>query len=96
MVTEIGAQKGQIISIGDQIKWQDKPRPRVYWYETEGFESEDKDDVEESASSDIGVPASCESVNEPLSALTLSEVEFYPVLIDCLRSEHQLNFMRID
>ncbi|MEI8608360.1 HrgA protein [Enterovibrio sp. Hal110] len=96
VVAEIGAQKGQIISISDQIKWQDKPRPRVYWYETEGLEPEEKDDVEESASSDIGVLASRESVNEPLSALTLSEVELYPVLIDYLRSEHQLNCMRID
>ncbi|WP_163392094.1 COG2958 family protein [Enterovibrio norvegicus] len=96
VVAEIGAQKGQIISISDQIKWQDKPRPRVYWYETEGSEPEDNEDVEENASSDIGVLASRESVNEPLSAQTLSEAELYPVLVDYLRSEHQLNCMRID
>ena len=35
VVAEIGAQKGQIISISDQIKWQYKPRSRVYWFATE-------------------------------------------------------------
>ena len=35
IVAEIGAQKDQLIKKDDHIHWQDKPRPRVYWYDPE-------------------------------------------------------------
>ncbi|MDX8379715.1 MAG: hypothetical protein R8K48_06685, partial [Gallionella sp.] len=33
IVAEIGAQKDQIIKIDKHVFWQDKPRPRIYWYD---------------------------------------------------------------
>lgn len=112
VAAEVGAQKGQIISINKQIKWQDKPRPRVYWYEGNGLEMEDiktKNHEERRLAEDEDEPESADlnlsSLNQEKDALQrpnilfkadLSEFELYPVLIDYLRSEHQLNCMRID
>ncbi|MPX98100.1 HrgA protein, partial [Salinivibrio sp. VYel6] len=33
IVAEIGAQKDQIANQSPHIFWQDKPRPRLYWYD---------------------------------------------------------------
>jgi hypothetical protein len=38
VVAEIGSQKDQIISIDKNIGWQDKPRPRVYWYSPQSLD----------------------------------------------------------
>ena len=33
IVAEIGSQKDQLTKSSEHIFWQDKPRPRVYWYD---------------------------------------------------------------
>ncbi len=33
IVAEIGSQKDQLTKSNEHIFWQDKPRPRVYWYD---------------------------------------------------------------
>lgn len=35
VVAEIGSQKDQIVKNDKHVFWQDKPRPRVYWYDPE-------------------------------------------------------------
>jgi len=82
IVAEIGAQKQGIIKHSLNIKWQDKPRPRVYWY----------DDIQ----TDIDDQKVIEQEETPLSVNDLSEHELYPILIDYLSSEHQLYCLRID
>lgn len=41
IVAEIGAQKNSLQKASAQIRWQDKPRPRVYWYADENEETLD-------------------------------------------------------
>ncbi|MFD2179312.1 COG2958 family protein [Veronia pacifica] len=85
VVAEIGAQKKQLLSNCPDINWQDKPRPRVYWF--------DKPSV---GVVDTAFSESDEVELEAEKAQSISEAELYPVLIDYLNSEHSLNCMRID
>ena len=87
IVAEIGAQKEQIIKVDKHIFWQDRPRPRIYWYDPENTTdkpilSELEDDETEEAVS--------------ISKHTFSELDLYPVLIDYLKSEQKLYCQRID
>jgi hypothetical protein len=90
-VAEIGSQKDQIMKSDAKICWQDKPRPRVYWYESEKVsgkypkETIDKDEEEEQQ-------------DFPLSTTTnlFAECDLYPILINYLKSEFKLFCQRID
>jgi hypothetical protein len=63
IVSEIGAHKNQISRIDKHVFWQDKPRPRIYWYnpdkkvgDTDSTEiDDDSDEVEISSLHGIGV-----------------------------------------
>ncbi len=82
IVAEIGSQKDQIISIDKHVLWQDKPRPRIYWYDPkkkQGIE-EDSDNFE--------ILSKAEK--------SLTEHELYPILIDYLKSELKLYCQHID
>ena len=91
VVAEIGSQKDQIKKSDAKICWQDKPRPRVYWYESEKVsgkypeETIDKDEEEEQQ-------------DFPLSTTTnaFAECDLYPILINYLKSEFKLFCQRID
>ena len=87
IVAEIGAQKDQLIKKDDHIHWQDKPRPRVYWYDSE-HRRNDKilENIEEDESSVVSVSPTSE----------LNEHDLYPILIEYLKSEHKLYCQRID
>jgi hypothetical protein len=88
VVAEIGAQKEQIMNNDAKICWQDKPRPRTYWYEPEKVSGQypvqiiDKDEEEDF----------------PLSTTlnALAECDLYPILINYLKSEFKLYCQRID
>ncbi|MEZ9490517.1 COG2958 family protein [Vibrio breoganii] len=84
VVAEIGSQKQSILNQSANIKWQDKPRPRVYWFDdgTQNIE-------------DIGEPDEKVVVVEKDNN-TLTEHELYPILMDYLNSEHHLYCLRID
>ena len=90
-MAEIGSQKDQIMKSDANICWQDKPRPRVYWYESEKVsgqypkETIDKDEEEEQQ-------------DFPLSTTTnvFAECDLYPILINYLKSEFKLFCQRID
>lgn len=84
VVAEIGAQKQSILNQSDKIKWQDKPRPRVYWFDDGSLLANDESLSEEEPSDEAPIHN------------TLSEHDLYPLLIDYLKSEHQLYCLRID
>ncbi|MEN2427358.1 COG2958 family protein [Chromobacterium vaccinii] len=84
VVAEIGAQKDAITGADSRIRWQDKPRPRVYWYETTDtvaetvIEEEDEDDSPAAEQAD------------------LSEHQLYPLLMQYLQTELSLYGLRVD
>ncbi|MFV8413391.1 COG2958 family protein [Vibrio owensii] len=84
VVAEIGSQKQSILNQSDKIKWQDKPRPRVYWFDDGSSLANDEPLPEEDLS------------DEPPINNTLSEHDLYPILMNYLKSEHQLYCLRID
>lgn len=83
VVAEIGAQKQGILNQSNKIKWQDKPRPRVYWFDDGTLLANDE-------------PLAEESSDEAPINNALSEYDLYPILMDYLKSEHQLYCLRID
>ncbi|MGR5120447.1 COG2958 family protein [Vibrio astriarenae] len=84
VVAEIGSQKQSILNQSGKIKWQDKPRPRVYWFDDGSLLANDEPVLEDELSDEA-----------PLNN-TLSEHDLYPILMDYLKSEHQLYCLRID
>ena len=84
VVAEIGAQKQSILNQSDKIKWQDKPRPRVYWFDDGSLLANDESLSEEEPSDEAPIHN------------TLSEHDLYPLLMDYLKSEHKLYCLRID
>lgn len=87
VVAEIGSQKDQIVKNDKHVFWQDKPRPRIYWYDPEKEVGDvnqtiiENDDTDETPS---------------LTEQSFSEHELYPILIDYLKSELKLYCQRID
>jgi len=88
IVAEIGAQKDQILKIDNHIFWQDKPRPRVYWYDPNNI-------VDIGVQTDIEIAEDDDVVSVTKNS-TISELDLYPVLIDYLKTEHKLYCQRID
>lgn len=87
IVAEIGAQKDQFAKLDQHVFWQDKPRPRVYWYSPEKnrgeesiIESDEDNNVEPSLKGEK----------------SLTEYDLYPILIDYLKSELKLYCQRIN
>jgi len=80
VAAEIGSQKEQIIRNDKHIFWQDKPRPRTYWYSTEKTD-------EESGGAEAKIVSTGNSY---------SEHDLYPILITYLKSELKLYCQRID
>lgn len=93
IVAEIGAQKKNILSKDPHIFWQDKPRPRVYWYDpekvTEDGLSEPIDDGWDEVEEDEDVASIAENKS-------YSEHDLYPILIEYLKVELELFCLRID
>ena len=90
VVAEIGAQKEQIMSNDARICWQDKPRPRTYWYDPEkvlGQYPKQVIDDDEEVEEDLPLPTTTN---------VLTEYDLYPILINYLKSEFKLFCQRID
>lgn len=87
VVAEIGVQKNAIAGQDSHIFWQDRPRPRVFWYDPE----QTRDDV---ANSNVDDESEIEV--EVSTSKELSEHDLYPLLIDYLKSELGLYCLRID
>lgn len=90
VVAEIGSQKEQIIKNDNHIFWQDKPRPRIYWYNTENTQdTKEKVEVTEEETENI-------ETDIVISNNSYSEHDLYPILITYLKSELRLYCQRID
>lgn len=89
VVAEIGSQKDQIVKNDKQVFWQDKPRPRVYWYDPDKVVGQIDEPVTENEEDEIETVTS-------VTSLSLSEHDLYPILIDYLKSELKLYCQRID
>lgn len=92
IVAEIGAQKDQIIKKNKKIRWQDKPKPRVYWFDdtrtmglVNSLVADDLADIEYEADK-----------QQQVKQAQLTEHDLYPLLIRYLASELKLYSMRID
>ena len=88
IAAEIGGHKDEISDKDAHVCWQDKPRPRVFWYDPENT-------MEQVA---LGVDEDDEEETEILSVgkTRLSEHDLYPILISYLKSELGLYCQRID
>ncbi len=98
IVGEIGAQKEHILKTNAHIFWQDKPRPRVYWYDPASTQSQtitdkhpEDDELESTDEEQEVIEAS-----EILSNSALSEQQLYPLLVEYLKSDLNLFCQRID
>ena len=81
IAAEIGSQKDQLKRADENIHWQDKPKPRVYFYDSSYEQKEFK---------------KFESEQEVQATSDFSEHDLYPLLIEYLNSEHKLYCLRID
>jgi hypothetical protein len=88
VVAEIGSQKDQIVKNDTHVFWQDKPRPRVYWYNPDKVVGEILPEIGESEDDTPDVSTIAES--------SFSEHDLYPILIDYLKTELNLYCQRID
>lgn len=88
VVAEIGSQKDQIVKNDTHVFWQDKPRPRVYWYNPEKVVGEIAPETDENEVETLAVPTIAETA--------FSEHDLYPILIDYLNTELKLYCQRID
>ncbi len=87
VVAEIGAHKESIIKNNQHIFWQDKPRPRTYWYDPD------------STTDTFSISLIEDDENEEVTSVPrdkLSEHDLYPILVDYLKSEFKLYCQRID
>lgn len=87
VVAEIGSRKDKIVKSDKHVFWQDKPRPRVYWYDSEKEVGDISQTIIENDDSD-DAPS--------LTEQSFSEHELYPILIEYLKSELKLYCQRID
>lgn len=90
IVAEIGSQKDQISKIDKHVFWQDKPRPRIYWYDPDKItgvlvDTKPEDEIDNNEIEVISAEGKL-----------LSEHDLYPILIEYLRSELKLYCQRID
>jgi hypothetical protein len=97
VVAEIGSNKDSIIKKDPHICWQDKPRPRIYWYDNEKLIDQDSSyfTVSQNNNEDSELEEEI-SVQSLPSTKVLSELELYPFLIDFLKIEYKLYCQRID
>lgn len=89
IVAEIGAQRERITKVDPHIFYQDKPRPRLYWYDpNRKIDEEEPDITDENNIKDVDAP-------EYLTT-AFSEQDLYPILIEYLKIELGLYSQRID
>lgn len=96
IVAEIGAQKEQVAKQSPHVFWQDKPRPRMYWYDPDRKSTDIPDSLELDFQDADEVEEDAVLVSVPATNQTLSEHELYPLLIDYLKTELKLYCLRID
>lgn len=88
IVAEIGRTKDLVRKRDKHVSWQDKPRPRMYCYNSTisamPSQSESNSDAAETSATNLN------------SEHDASEYQLYPILVEFLISEFQLYCLRID
>lgn len=87
VAAEIGVQREQIAKLDPHIFYQDKPRPRLYWYDP----NRKVDEVEPDIADEIRDVDAPEYVTRDFS-----EQDLYPILVQYLKTELKLYCQRID
>lgn len=88
---EIASKKDQFTTVCPHIFWQDKPRPRVYWYNPDNKQSNENDVF----NNDNLIEK--ESINETNKIINdLTELKLYPLLVEFLKTELKIYCLRID
>ena len=90
IVAEIGAHKNAILKIEQNIQMQDKPRPRLYW-----FDPNLNNEIKLETNDMIEINENEEIISTPKINI-FSEHDLYPILIEFLSKELQLLSLRID
>lgn len=97
IIAEIGSQKDHILKGSPHIFLQDKPRPRLYWYDPErcysGFESSSESSLTDNHDD---AEAETEVDTAPATSSSFTEKDLYPLLVEYLKSELKLYCQRID
>ncbi len=88
VAAEIGANKKSLTAKLPNLKWQDKPSPRVYWLER----------YSPCLDFNAPLPEEITETNSQLHSMDeqLTEADLYPILTAYLKSEHGLYCRRID
>jgi hypothetical protein len=93
---EIGIQQRErILKRGLHIFCQDKPRPRVYWYDPNVEQSPQIETNTQEIEENIDDDELSENVTA-LNSTNLTEHQLYPLLVEYLKSELNLFCQRID
>lgn len=96
IIAEIGANKGAILKFEPKIQMQDKPRPRVYWFDEKLIVHQ------EHQRESITQEETFDQDHDEVEVITLdisknhTEHDLYPILIEYLANELHLNCLRID
>ena len=87
VASEIGAHKNEIVKSDKHVFWQDKPSPRVFWYDPENTVDQPRENAIEKTDEDEIAS---------VTVTTLSEFDLYPILFSYLKSVQNLHCQWID
>lgn len=93
---EIGAHKHSILKTSPFIHVQDKPRPRVYWYDPNAQYENNEHYLEDEQYVSESIEENEITILPHIKSGKLTEHDLYPLLIEFLKSELGLNCHRID
>lgn len=94
VVAEIGSSKNNIARKNSKIKWQDKPSPRVFWFDSTDVNIVSVDDLiyatkEDEEDSDF-------QIIDVDTNKDYTESDLYPIFMEYIKSEHEYYPRRID
>lgn len=95
VLAEIGAHKNNILKTSPCIHVQDKPRPRLFWYDPNSKYETSENIEQDDLVSDLITPE-LEIELPILKKGEFTEHDLYPILIEFLKSELNLYCLRID
>ena len=96
VVAEIGGRKEEILRISSHIFWQDKPRPRVYWYDKNATQPQKIPVAPIQETEELSEKEELVESSSSLDSTTLTEQQLYPLLVEYLKTELNLFCQRID
>jgi hypothetical protein len=96
VVAEIGGRKEEILKISSHIFWQDKPRPRVYWYDPNAIQPQKTPVASIQETEELFDKEELVEASSSLDSTTLTEHQLYPLLVEYLKTELNLFCQRID